>query len=172
MTDIVHDDAPVFAQAAELATALQSAGAMVVTAESCTGGLVARALTEIGGSSAWFERGFVTYSNEAKRDCLGVTAATLAAHGAVSEPVAREMAAGALRASRAQLAIAITGVAGPTGGSPGKPVGTVCFGWATADRIEATTRRFPGDRAAIRRAAAVFAMAQAQRLLVVRTASA
>lgn len=164
-SDIPTSDEPVFAAAVALGRRLESIGLMVCTAESCTGGLVARALTEIGGSSVWFERGFVTYSNEAKRDCLGVAPATLDGHGAVSEPVAREMASGALRASRAGLAISITGVAGPGGGSPGKPVGTVCFGWATANRVETTTRRFDGDRAAVRRQAAIYALLRAGELL-------
>lgn len=141
---------------------LQSAGMMMVTAESCTGGLVAGAITEIACSSAWFERGYVTYSNEAKQELLGVKAETLATHGAVSEPVAREMAEGALTRSRAQVAVAVTGIAGPDGGTPEKPVGTVCFGWArrsaqgaaailTETRTE--TCRFTGDRAAVRRQA-------------------
>lgn len=142
--------------------ALQERGKMVVTAESCTGGLVAAALTETAGSSNWFERGFATYSNAAKQDALGVSAATLRAHGAVSEATAGEMAAGALKHSRAQIALAITGIAGPGGGLPGKPVGTVCFGWAVADRVEAmietTTRHFTGDRAAVRRQSVAFAL--------------
>jgi nicotinamide-nucleotide amidase len=131
-----------------------------VTAESCTGGLVAGAITDIAGSSSWFERGFVTYSNEAKQESLGVPATTLAQHGAVSEATARAMAEGALAHSRAHLAVAITGVAGPGGGTPGKPVGMVCFAWALrgAD-VRACTRHFTGDRAAVRRAAVVEALA-------------
>jgi nicotinamide-nucleotide amidase len=147
--------------AVALGRAVQEAGGFVATAESCTGGLVAAALTEIGGSSAWFERGFVTYSNAAKQDLLGVSASTLATHGAVSEPTAREMAAGALRAGRATLALSVTGIAGPSGATPGKPVGTVCFGWASATRIETQTRHFEGDRAAIRMQAALHALRQA-----------
>ena len=131
----------------------------VVTAESCTGGLIAAALTETAGSSAWFERGFVTYSNEAKRAELAVPAALLRAHGAVSEPVAGAMAAGALIASRAQVAIAVTGIAGPTGAVPGKPVGTVCFGWAARGSPPVTmTRRFAGDRRAVRLATVAWAL--------------
>ena len=131
----------------------------VVTAESCTGGLIAAALTETAGSSAWFERGFVTYSNEAKRAELAVPAALLRAHGAVSEPVAGAMAAGALIASRAQVAIAVTGIAGPTGAVPGKPVGTVCFGWAARGSPPVTmTRRFSGDRRAVRLATVAWAL--------------
>ena len=155
----------VIAVALALGRMLQTQGWMIATAESCTGGLIARALTEIGGSSAWFERGFVTYSNEAKRESLSVSAVTLETHGAVSEATAREMAAGALRHSRAQLALAVTGIAGPGGGAPGKPVGTVCFGWATADRLESTTCRFDGDRPSVRRQSALFALERASRLL-------
>ncbi|MCZ8103381.1 MAG: nicotinamide-nucleotide amidohydrolase family protein, partial [Burkholderiales bacterium] len=118
------------AAGAALGARLLEVGLAVATAESCTGGLVARALTETAGSSAWFERGFVTYSNEAKHEVLGVSDASLRTHGAVSEPVAREMAMGALARSRASLAVAITGIAGPSGAVPGKPVGTVCFGLA------------------------------------------
>lgn len=123
---------------------------MLATAESCTGGMIASACTDLAGSSQWFERGFVTYSNEAKTDLLGVPAALIAAHGAVSEPVARAMAAGAVAHSRAQVAVAVTGIAGPTGGSADKPVGTVWFGWAVNGHIATATRRFDGDRAAVR----------------------
>jgi nicotinamide-nucleotide amidase len=153
-----------------LGRVLESIGLAVATAESCTGGLVARALTETAGSSAWFERGFVTYSNEAKRESLGVGEATLRAHGAVSEPVAREMALGALSRSRAALGIAITGIAGPSGAVPGKPVGTVCFGWTlrspgldadAAPVVRTSTLQLPGDRAAVRRGAARHALAAA-----------
>jgi nicotinamide-nucleotide amidase len=139
---------------------MSARGWTCATAESCTGGLVAGAITDIAGSSSWFERGFVTYSNEAKQESLGVPAATLAQHGAVSEATARAMAEGALAHSRAHLAVAITGVAGPGGGTPGKPVGMVCFAWALrgAD-VRACTRHFTGDRAAVRRAAVVEALA-------------
>jgi nicotinamide-nucleotide amidase len=125
---------------------------MLATAESCTGGWVAKCLTDIAGSSAWFERGFVTYSNRAKQDMLDVAAATLEGHGAVSEATVREMARGALAHSAANLAVAVSGIAGPDGGSPDKPVGTVCFAWLVAGgepRVE--TRRFDGDRDAVRR---------------------
>jgi len=149
---------------------LASLGVMAVTAESCTGGLVARALTETAGSSVWFERGFVTYSNEAKQASLGVRADTLQAHGAVSEAVAAEMAAGALAHSLGGVSIAITGIAGPTGAVPGKPVGTVCFGWAirTAQGVVGpvvgtATVLFSGDRASVRRQAAVHALREAAR---------
>ena len=123
----------------------------LVTAESCTGGWVAQSLTAIAGSSAWFDRGFVTYSNEAKQEMLGVPPDMLAEHGAVSQPVAVAMAEGALRNSRADWAVAITGIAGPTGGSPQKPVGTVCFAWGCRDgRIVTSTRHFPGSREDVR----------------------
>ncbi len=132
---------------------------MLVTAESCTGGMVAAAITDIAGSSAWFERGYITYSNHAKTEVLGVPKALLKTHGAVSEATARAMADGALAASRAQLALSITGIAGPGGGSPDKPVGTVCFGWAAQGReTEVETQWFAGDRAAVRRQAAAFAL--------------
>jgi nicotinamide-nucleotide amidase len=138
----------------------RAAGRMVATAESCTGGLVAAALTEIAGSSDVVDRGFVTYSNEAKMDLLGVPAAVLAEHGAVSEATARAMAAGALARSRAGVTVAITGIAGPGGGVPGKPVGMVVFARAVAGgAVTAETRQF-GDigRAEVRRQAALFAL--------------
>ncbi|MDX9707863.1 MAG: nicotinamide-nucleotide amidase [Azospira sp.] len=154
----VHED--LAALAAEVGERLAARGEMLATAESCTGGWVAQCVTAIAGSSAWFERGFVTYSNEAKIDLLGVAPETLADHGAVSQPVALEMAVGALRRSRAQWALATTGIAGPAGGSPEKPVGTVCFAWAGPEGlVEAGTRHFTGDREAVRRAAAAHALA-------------
>ncbi len=147
------------ALAAEVGSMLLSTGQKLVTAESCTGGWVAQCLTAVAGSSDWFERGFVTYSNEAKCEMLGVERETLVAHGAVSEATAAAMAAGALRHSHADWALAITGVAGPGGGSPDKPVGTVCFGWAAADgRIEVETCRFSGSREAIRSQSVAHAM--------------
>ena len=139
------------ALAAEVGTLLLANGQRLITAESCTGGWVAQALTAIAGSSEWFERGFVTYSNEAKQEMLGVTPELLAAQGAVSEATAAAMATGALRHSHADWAVAITGIAGPTGGSPGKPVGTVCFAWADNTGGCATeTCQFAGDRREIR----------------------
>jgi nicotinamide-nucleotide amidase len=123
---------------------------MLVTAESCTGGMIAATCTDLAGSSAWFERGFVTYSNAAKTELLGVDAALITQHGAVSEPVVRAMVLGALAHSHAQVALAVTGVAGPSGGSPDKPVGTVWFGWATPDKIVAEKCHFGGDRQAVR----------------------
>jgi nicotinamide-nucleotide amidase len=135
-----------------LAELLEHKGWMMATAESCSGGLIAGACTDLPGSSNWFERGFVTYSNEAKTELLGVDAALIAAHGAVSEPVARAMAAGAVAHSLAQVSVAVTGVAGPTGGSPDKPVGTVWFGWSVDGQVRTEHRRFDGDRAAVRAA--------------------
>lgn len=139
--------------------ALKQRGATVTTAESCTGGWVAKVITDIAGSSAWFERGFVTYSNEAKAQMIGVREPTLIEHGAVSEPVVIEMAIGALRAARADYAISVSGIAGPDGGSAEKPVGTVWFGFATAQG-EGITRRecFSGDRESVRRQATVYAL--------------
>ncbi|MGE0099403.1 MAG: CinA family protein [Hydrogenophaga sp.] len=142
-----------------LARELKARGQSMVTAESCTGGLIAGACTEISGSSDWFERGFVTYSNAAKSELLGVPAALIEQHGAVSEPVARAMAAGALAHSPAHLAVAVTGVAGPTGGSAEKPEGTVWFGWATPEGVFTEHQRFDGDRAAVRQAAVRHALA-------------
>lgn len=136
----------------QLATVLRSRGLMLATAESCTGGLIAAACTELSGSSDWFERGFVSYSNAAKTELLGVPASLIAQHGAVSEAVARAMAAGALAHSRAACAVAVTGVAGPTGGSADKPVGTVWLAWATAAGVQTEHHRFPGDRADVRQA--------------------
>ena len=156
----------VVAEAHALGVALAARGWTVVTAESCTGGLIAAALTEVGGSSAWFERGVVTYANAAKCELLGVQAATLAAHGAVSEAVAIEMAAGALARSPADIALSVTGIAGPGGAVPGKPVGTVCFGWAhRAAAPLAQTRRFDGDRSQVRLAATRWALRGALQLL-------
>src|SRR6266481_3513672 len=123
-------DAELTALAAEIGQALERSGLMLVTAESCTGGWVGRVVTSVGGSSVWFERGFVTYSEIAKQEMLGVSPEILKQHGAVSEPTARAMAEGALRHSHAQVALAVTGVAGPTGGSANKPIGTVWFAWA------------------------------------------
>lgn len=136
---------------ASLGQQLLARGEWLATAESCTGGWVAEAVTAIAGSSGWFDRGFVTYSNAAKQDMLGVTENVLMRHGAVSEAVARAMAQGALQHSRADWAVAITGIAGPGGGSPEKPVGTVCFAWAgRAAGCEAQTCVFAGDRMAVR----------------------
>jgi len=142
-----------------LAGALKARGLMLATAESCTGGLIAAACTELSGSSDWFERGFVTYSNAAKTELLEVPAALIEQHGAVSEPVARAMAAGALLHSRAQLSASVTGVAGPNGGSADKPVGTVWLAWATPAGVTAECCHFLGDRAEVRQATVVRALA-------------
>jgi len=148
------EDAGALAAASRaLVDALRTRGWMLATAESCTGGGVAHAVTAIPGSSDVFDRGFVTYSNEAKSGMLGVPAAMIERDGAVSEAVAAAMAEGALRSSRADVAVAITGVAGPGGGTSEKPVGTVCFAWATREGArEARTRHLEGDRDAVRAA--------------------
>lgn len=141
-----------------VADLLLKRGWMLTTAESCTGGLIAAHCTDLGGSSQWFERGFVTYSNAAKAEMLGVDAELITTHGAVSEPVARAMAQGALQHSAAQVAVAVTGIAGPTGGSLDKPVGTVWFAWATPQGVVSETQCFPGDRAAVREATVAHAL--------------
>jgi nicotinamide-nucleotide amidase len=147
------------ALAAELGVRLVERKALCATAESCTGGLVAGAITAIAGSSGWFDRGFVTYSNEAKMEALGVPENALLLHGAVSEATAQAMAEGALARSRAGIAVAVTGVAGPGGGSAEKPVGMVCFAWAQAGApTAAATHYFPGDRQAVREASVAVAL--------------
>ncbi len=146
------------ALAKEVGARLQAARAMLVTAESCTGGWVAQAVTSIAGSSDWFERGFVTYSNASKEELLGVKKKTLQAHGAVSEETAREMAQGALARAKGTLALAVTGVAGPGGGSRDKPVGMVCFAWASKKGTVVETRHFSGDRESVRRQSVVRAL--------------
>ncbi len=134
-------------------------------AESCTGGLIAAAITSVSGSSAWFDRGFTTYSNEAKIAMLGVRAATLRAHGAVSEETASEMVRGALAHSDATHAFSVTGVAGPSGGTATKPVGTVCFGFATKSEVRTLTQRFAGDRAAVREQSVEFVLHEIKRMM-------
>lgn len=148
-----------------LAQTLRQQGLKLVTAESCTGGLIAAACTDLAGSSDWFERGVVSYSNEAKTELLGVPAELIAQHGAVSEPVARAMAEGALRHARAQVSVAVTGVAGPTGGSAAKPVGTVWFGFSVRGRTHSEVQRFDGDRAAVRQSTVAHALQRLQDLL-------
>ncbi len=138
---------------------------LLATAESCTGGLIAAACTDLAGSSAWFERGFVTYSNQAKTSMLGVAAALIASHGAVSEEVARAMAQGAVAHSPAQVAVAVTGVAGPTGGSRAKPVGMVWFGFMVDGQLNSEMQRFGGDRAAVRAATVQHALQRLVQLL-------
>ena len=156
------DAAAIDAAAHALGAALRARGWMMSAAESCTGGGVAFAITQVVGASHWFDRGFVTYSNEAKQQMLGVPAELIAVHGAVSEPVAQAMARGALAHSSARAALAVTGIAGPGGAVPGKPVGTVCFAWAVRDdagpRLSAATLCFDGDRAAVRAQAIVHAL--------------
>jgi nicotinamide-nucleotide amidase len=136
----------------QLAEVLLREKLKLATAESCTGGLIAAACTELSGSSAWFERGFVSYSNDAKSEMLGVDGGLIERHGAVSEEVARAMAYGAVAHSCAQIAVAVTGVAGPSGGSKDKPVGTVWFGWNILGQLYSELRHFDGDRAAVRAA--------------------
>lgn len=150
---------PLESLSARVGDALRQRHWKLVTAESCTGGWIAQSITSVGGSSGWFERGFVTYSDAAKQELLGVRAETLARHGAVSEPVAREMAGGALRASHADLSVAVTGIAGPGGGTPDKPVGTVCLAWADhTGPVRSITCNFDGDRHEIRRLSVVCAL--------------
>jgi nicotinamide-nucleotide amidase len=160
------DDSSI-ALAAVLGRLLKAKGEKLVTAESCTGGGIAEAVTAIAGSSEWFDRGFITYSNEAKMEMLKVSAATLKQHGAVSEETAREMALGALAASPGTLSVSVTGVAGPGGGSPLKPVGMVCFAWARSGEAMARsgTRRFSGDRLSVREQSVIHALKGAIELL-------
>jgi len=137
--------------AEEVGQRLQAAGLVLATAESCTGGWLSKVVTDIPGSSIWFDRGFVTYGNPAKQELLGVSAAAIADHGAVSEEVAREMAQGALAHSQAGVAVATTGIAGPAGGTEDKPVGTVCFAWVRVGRTPLSRRvRFAGNREEVR----------------------
>ena len=138
---------------------------LLATAESCTGGMIAAACTDLSGSSQWFERGFVTYSNEAKAEMLGVPTGLIEQHGAVSEPVARAMADGALAHSRAQVSLAVTGVAGPTGGTETKPVGTVWFAWCVGGETHSEMQHFAGDRAAVRTATLRYALKRLLSLL-------
>ncbi|KDM92608.1 nicotinamide-nucleotide amidase [Photobacterium galatheae] len=145
--------------ARQVGQALKARQWRAVTAESCTGGGVSAAITEIAGSSGWFDCAFVTYSNEAKQDMLGVRAETLTEYGAVSEPVVKEMAQGALIHSRGQISVAISGIAGPDGGTPDKPVGTVCFAWAdTTGWLLLETCCFRGDRQSVREQAVARAL--------------
>lgn len=154
-------DADLVQLSAQVGAWLRGRGLRLATAESCTGGWIAQVITATAGSSEWFERGFVTYSNEAKRELLAVSSQSLVEHGAVSEQTAAEMVQGALAASRAEVALAVTGVAGPGGGTPGKPVGTVCFAWALRGAgLVTRSMRFAGDREAVRRAAVMFALSR------------
>ncbi len=156
----------------QLAQALIQRGWLMATAESCTGGLIAARCTELAGSSAWFDRGVVSYSNEAKIELLSVPADLIAQHGAVSEAVARAMAEGMLRRSKAHIAVAVTGIAGPGGGTLDKPVGTVWLAWAQPSATEAPAlhtqarcMHFEGDRAQVRHATCELALAEIVRLL-------
>lgn len=159
-------DEELTALAAELGSVLTGARQMLATAESCTGGWVGRVVTSIGGSSTWYECGFITYSEDAKQELLGVPAQTLQRHGAVSEPTARAMAEGALAHSRAHVALAITGIAGPTGGTAQKPVGTVWFAWAAKGQTtQALHRQLDGDREAVRRQSVAIALGELLKLL-------
>lgn len=155
----------IFTLSTQVGKALQEKGLLLATAESCTGGGVAQAVTDVDGSSAWFERGFVTYSNAAKSSMLGVPAPLIAAHGAVSEEVAAAMAQGSLAHSDAQVAVSTTGIAGPTGGVPGKPVGTVCFGWAMDGRVHTQRLVFAGDRQGVREQAVLHALRELLRFI-------
>jgi len=160
----------------QLASQLLRRGWLLATAESCTGGMIAARCTDMAGSSQWFERGFVSYSNEAKHDMLGVPSILIEEHGAVSEQVAKAMVLGALKRSKAQVALAVTGIAGPSGGSMDKPVGTVCFAWglpsdggptlgAETAWVKVETCLFEGDRAAIRQSTLANALTQMLLLL-------
>lgn len=165
-------DTEVAALVEALAQRLLAPGLMLATAESCTGGLIAAACTELAGSSNWFERGFVTYSNTAKAQMLGVDAALIAEHGAVSEPVARAMAQGAVQHSSAPVSLAVTGVAGPGGGSADKPVGTVWFAWTTPGVLHSEVQHFAGDRRAVRQATVRHSLRRLLELLPAPTAGA
>ena len=160
-------DQALYDLAAEVGRALKARGWMLATAESCTGGWIGQCMTMVPGSSEWFERGFITYTNVAKMEMLGVRGETLQAHGAVSEQTVREMAQGALLHSRAHVAVAVSGVAGPGGGSAEKPVGMVSVAWAVrGGAVQATTLQLDGDRDAVRRASVVAALQGVVRLAV------
>lgn len=148
----MHDDRTIDELSTLVVQELSAAGKAVSTAESCTGGWIAKVLTDIPGSSAWFHGGYVSYSNAAKAAMLGVPAELIATHGAVSREVVEAMAIGAQRRSGAEFALAVSGIAGPGGGAPDKPVGTVWFAWmGPGDRLRNDVSRFPGDREAVRR---------------------
>ncbi len=152
-------DAELFQLSKQLGQLLTLKGWMLVSAESCTGGWLGQTVTAVAGSSQWYERGFITYSNLAKQEMLGVSAATLQSHGAVSEETVREMAEGALRHSEAQISVSVSGIAGPGGGTPRKRVGTVCIAWASTDgNLNSTTCRLGGDREEIRARAVAAAL--------------
>ena len=144
--------------AIQLGAMLAAQGRQLVTAESCTGGWVSMLITSVAGSSSWFDRGFVTYSNQSKQEMLGVSGQVIEINGAVSEETARQMAGGAVANSQANTAVSITGIAGPGGGTQQKPVGTVCFGWQLGDQCDTETCHFPGDRRAVREQAVSHAL--------------
>jgi nicotinamide-nucleotide amidase len=159
MTTGMEEQAPdTAALVARIAKLLCERQWLLATAESCTGGMIAAACTDLAGSSAWFERGFVTYSNNAKSEMLGVPPALIAVHGAVSDAVVAAMATQAVARSHAHVAVAVSGVAGPTGGSPDKPVGTVWFAWHVDGQVRTERRVFGGDRAAVRQATVAYAL--------------
>lgn len=158
MTSILTETGILEDMAGKLGDMLKDSGSLVATAESCTGGWIAQTITSVAGSSEWFDRGFVTYSNDAKREMLGVRAQTLRKHGAVSERVVLDMALGAVKKSKASFAVAVSGVAGPAGGTDDKPVGTVWFAWAFGDQAEASLMRFQGDRHQVRYGAVMVAL--------------
>lgn len=167
---LLHDDEALIARIGALGNQLRAAGLSLATAESCTGGLIAALCTSVAGSSDWFERGFVTYSNAAKTELLGVDAGLIAAHGAVGNAVALAMARGALARSTARLSLAVTGIAGPGGATPGKPVGLVwlALGWRDDQgglQAEAAQQVFPGDRAAVRSATVQWGLARLEALV-------
>jgi len=151
-------DPDLFQLALKVGKTLESKGWLLTTAESCTGGWIAKVVTDVAGSSGWFDRGFVTYSNAAKTDELGVSEELLEKEGAVSERVAFNMAAGALERSAAQIAVAVTGIAGPNGGTADKPVGTVWFAWASPSGVDTAAQQFSGDREAVRRQTLITAL--------------
>ncbi|NOT17190.1 MAG: CinA family protein [Sulfuriferula sp.] len=159
-------DAELYQLAVATGRILRQRGMTLATAESCTGGWVGMVMTAVPGSSAWYDRGFITYSNDAKHAQLGVSMDIINLHGAVSENTVREMATGALQHSLADIALSISGIAGPGGGTPQKPVGTVCIGWATRDgTTSVTTYQFQGDRDEIRALAVAAALAGVEALL-------
>ena len=162
-------DQVLYRLAARVGRALKKRELMMATAESCTGGWIGQAITMVPGSSEWFERGFITYTYISKREMLGVSPRSLAKHGAVSEQVVREMARGALQRSHAQIAVSISGVAGPTGGTPEKPVGTVCLAWTRKGEASVVeTRRFRGDRDSVRRRSVAHALRGVLRIIGAR----
>ena len=159
--------------AQQVGAALKAHGMLLATAESCTGGWVGEIVTSVAGSSHWYDRGFITYSNESKQEMLGVSASTLTEFGAVSEQTVREMATGALKRSRAQITLAISGIAGPGGTTPGKPVGTVCMAWAVRNGgDQSKTFHFEGDRTQVRGQAVVAALREVIQIIEGETVTA